>query len=212
MPQLIHGDHPGLTWQGAISFDRNDQWVMPWRIPYDERSLFPPDALRERAAMPAGIRISFYSDTEVLGGSVETAEESSPIDLYCDGRFFGSAGLEGKANFRFVGLPGSRKLIELWLPQHGEFRLRGLELSDGATLENFEDNRPRWIAYGSSITHCRTAESPSQTWPAIAARRHGLNPDLPGLRRRLPPGADGRAHDPGVACRLHLNEAGDKRL
>ena len=67
MPQLIHGDHPGLTWQGAISIDRNDQWVMPWRIPYDERSLFPPDALRERAAMPAGIRISFYSDTEVSG-------------------------------------------------------------------------------------------------------------------------------------------------
>ena len=175
MPQLIHGDHPGLTWQGAISFDRNDQWVMPWRIPYDQRSLFPPDALRERAAMPAGIRISFYSDTEVLGGLVEPAEESSPIDLYCDGRFFGSAGLEGNESFRFVGLPGSRKLIELWLPQHGEFRLRGLELSEGATLENFEDNRPRWITYGSSITHCRTAESPSQTWPAIAARQHGLN-------------------------------------
>jgi hypothetical protein len=29
---------------------------------------------------------------------------------------------------------------------------------------------PRWVAYGSSITQCRGAEGPSQTWPALVAR------------------------------------------
>ena len=67
------------------------------------------------------------------------------------------------------------KLIELWLPQFGQFQLRSLEIDDGATLETFTDTRPRWITYGSSITQCRAAASPTQTWPAVVARTHGLN-------------------------------------
>ena len=175
MPQMISPTHPSLTWQGAISFHHTGDWTMPWRIPYDDRALFPPDALRDRAAMPAGVRISFRSDTQMVSGRVEPAAESSPIDLYCGGEFCGSAELEGLDSFRFDGLPGGDKLVELWLPQHGEFRLRSLELSEGASLEPFEDGRPRWTAYGSSITHCRTAASPSQTWPGVAARSLGLN-------------------------------------
>ena len=42
-------------------------------------------------------------------------------------------------------------------------------------FESYEDARPKWVTYGSSITHCRTAESPSQTWPGVAARQSGLN-------------------------------------
>lgn len=179
MPQTIHPEDPRLTWQGAISFHRTDDWVMPWRIPYDDRILFPPDALRDRAAMPAGVRISFHSDTNMLAGSVVPwvgePDPGSPIDLYCDGESVGSAPLEGKKGFRFEDLPVGKKLLELWLPQHGEFRLCGLELSDGATLEPYDDRRPRWVAYGSSITHCRTAASPSLTWPAVAARACDFN-------------------------------------
>ncbi len=175
MPQTIRPDDARLTWQGAISFRDTGEWRMPWRIPYEDRSLFPPDALRERAAMPAGVRLSFRSDTETVAGAVVPAVESSPIDLYCDGKFHGSAALEGRDGFRFDGLPAGEKLVELWLPQHGEFRLRHLEVSDGAGLELYDDRRPRWVAYGSSITHCRTAASPSLTWPAVAARACDLN-------------------------------------
>ena len=148
---------------------------MPWRLPYDDLALFPPDALRDRAAMPAGVRISFHSDAELVVGSVQPwvgdPDPGSPIDLYCDGKFFGSAPLDGRDGFRFDDLPGGRKLVELWLPQHGEFRLSSLDLSDGATIESYEDARPKWVTYGSSITHCRTAESPSQTRPGVAARQ-----------------------------------------
>ena len=147
---------------------------MPWRLPYHDLALFSPDALRYRAAMPAGVRISFHSDTELVAGSVQPCvgdtDPGSPIDLYCDGKFFGSAPLDGRDGFRFDDLPGGRKLVELGLPQHGGFRLSSLDLSDGATIESYEDARPKWVSYGSSITHCRTAESPSQTWPGVAAR------------------------------------------
>ena len=175
MSLLLSPDDPRITWQGAISLQHTDGWVMPWRIPHEDRGLFPPDALQERAAMPAGVRISFHSNTSTVAGQVESYPEAALLDLCCDGQFHGSVELAGQESFVFQDLPPGEKLIELWLPQFSEFRLRALELGDGATVAAFDDPRPRWTAYGSSITHCRTAERPSQTWPAIVAREHGLN-------------------------------------
>ena len=148
---------------------------MPWRIPHQDRILFPPDVLRERAAMPAGVRIAFHSDTATVAGQIEQQSDIGLLDLYCDERFHGSVALAGRDSFAFGDLPPGEKLIELWLPQVGEFRLTSVELSDGATVTPYDDPRPRWVTYGSSITHCRTAERPSETWPAIVARGHGLN-------------------------------------
>jgi hypothetical protein len=125
--------------------------------------------------MPAGVRISFHSDTQTVAGEIEPVDEPSKIDLYCDGRLHGMIDLAGQRRFEFRDLPDGEKLIELWLPQYVQFRLHGLELTAGATVKPYDDSRPRWVTYGSSITHCRAAESPSQTWPAIAARKLGLN-------------------------------------
>ena len=175
MPLQIRPTDPRITWQGAISFQETDRWTMPWRIPFDDRAFYPPDALRERASMPAGVRISFRSDTQMVAGHVEPNGEPGGIDLYCDGQFQGANDLVDQRRFKFQALPDGEKLIELWLPQYAQFRLRELELTAGATVTPYDDPRPRWVTYGSSITHCRAAESPSQTWPAIAARKHGLN-------------------------------------
>lgn len=173
---LLRPDDPRLTWRGIVSLERTDQWVAPWRLPHQVRGLFPPQRLQERAQMPAGVRIAFCSDTALVAGEIADPDpESSPIDLCCDGQLVGTVQLAGQTRFAFEDLPGGSKQIELWLPQFGIFRLRTLALSAGATLAPLEDARPRWIAYGSSITQCRTAESPTQTWPAIVARTLGLN-------------------------------------
>lgn len=173
---LIRPDDPRITWQGAISCHRTEEWTQPWRLPFDDLALFPPDALRERAAMAAGVRISFHSDTTSLAGRIERADaEASPIDLLCDGQLHTSVELAERDAFEFRDLPAGDKLLELWLPQYTELRLRSLEVSDGAFLSPYQDPRPLWTTYGSSITHCRTAASPSRTWPAIVAREHGLN-------------------------------------
>ena len=170
----IHPADPRLTWQGIVSLEQGDGWVMPWRIPLSDLALYN-GMLAGRAAMPSGARIAFHSDTTAIAGEVATSPEMAPIDLCCDGAFVASIALEGQRGFRFDGLAARDKQVELWLPQFGEFRLRGLDLDDGASLQPFEDARPRWITYGSSITHCRTAASPSQTWPAIVARAMGFN-------------------------------------
>ena len=167
-------DAPQLTWQGAVSLQKTDDWVMPWRTPHPMQVLFP-EPLLERSAMPAGVRISFRSNTTRVSGNIVPQNESGMLDLCCDGEIVASLDLTQKDTFVFEGLSDTEKLIELWLPQFGSFQLRSLEIDDGATLNPFTDTRPRWVTYGSSITQCRTAASPTQTWPAIVARQHGLN-------------------------------------
>ena len=171
-------DAPQLNWQGAVSLQKTEDWVMPWRTPHPMHVLFP-EPLLERSAMPAGVRISFRSNTTQVSGNIvahfSQPGESRLLDLCCEGEIVASLDLTQKDDFDFDGLSDGEKLIELWLPQFGSFQLRSLEIDDGATLQPFTDARPRWVTYGSSITQCRTAASPTQTWPAIVARQHGLN-------------------------------------
>jgi lysophospholipase L1-like esterase len=176
MTHYIHPSDPRLSWPGAVSVQHTAEWAAPWRIPYQDQALFPPERLRERFQMPSGVRLAFYSDTTRVAGTLaDPFLDTAPVDLCCDGTFVGSVPLADRDGFCFDGLPRGDKLIELWLPQFGWFRLRGLELSDGATLRLYEDPRPKWVNYGSSISQCRGAESPWQTWPAIVARTLGLN-------------------------------------
>ena len=192
----VRSDDARLTWEGSISVQHTPEWSQPWRLPHGELGLFPPDTLIERAAMPAGIRLTFRSDTALLAGEVLPDPESAPVDLYVDGEWVGSAPLVGSGAFRFDGLnahaPKRERLIELWLPQFGRFRLRSLELSEGASLARHADHRKRWVTYGSSITQCRTASSPSFTWPGVVAR--GIDAHLTCL------GYGGQCHlDPMIA-------------
>ena len=52
MALLLEPYDPRLTWQGAVSLQRTDDWVMPWRIPFDEAGLFPPLALQVLGVLP----------------------------------------------------------------------------------------------------------------------------------------------------------------
>jgi hypothetical protein len=75
----------------------------------------------------------------------------------------------------FEGLPGTAASYALWLPHNAFLELRNLVLDADATLETAgSESRPRWIHYGSSISHCMEAVEPALTWPAVAARRAGL--------------------------------------
>lgn len=194
--QLIPLTDSRVMWAGAISVHHTDEWSMPWRIPHDERELFPPVELQARTAMPAGVRLVFRSNTTTISGTVTAVPEMAPIDLCCDGELIETYALDGQSEFSFQNLANDDKLIELWLPQFGEFRLQSLAIDDGATLTGHSDRRPRWITYGSSITQCRTASSPTQTWPAIVARNMNLHLTCLGF--------GGQCHlDPMIARMIH---------
>lgn len=188
MSMHINPEDPRLSWDGAISCERGDGWIKPWRIPFEQRLLFGKTSIDNmmicRAGMPAGVRIVFCSNTTTLEGEIgeiipnefNVAEtRAARLDLVCDGALHTSLALGEATGFRFDGLPAGEKRLELWLPEYRDFRLRALRLADGATLHRHEDTRPRWLVYGSSYTQSRGAASPYYTWPAIAAREHDLN-------------------------------------
>lgn len=167
-------DSPNLNWQGVVSVEKTGDSLMPWRTPHEMHGLYP-EPLLERSAMPAGVRISFRSNTTHISGSIVEQRDSGMLDLCCNGEFMASYDLRGKNSFVFDNLPDKEKLIELWLPQFGRFQLRNIDIDDGATIEPYIDKRPKWITYGSSITQCRSAASPIQTWPGIVARSKRFN-------------------------------------
>ena len=100
MPQHIAASDLRLTLPGAISTEMTDDRVMPWRIPYVERNLFAKE-LVEKAAMPAGVRIRFQSNTSSIEGFCNSFPERSPVDLLIDGGYVASAVTQNKTAFRF---------------------------------------------------------------------------------------------------------------
>jgi len=163
--------------QGHISCERGDGWIKPWRLPFNRLRLFPPeDGIVIRAEDAAGVRLRLATDSPCLELLVGPSGERRLFDLTVGGALLQTVPLEpGETIVRFDDLPGGDGPLELWLPQTHPVTLRELRIAKGSSLDAPPDPRPRWVAYGSSITQCRTAHSPARTWPAIVARERGLH-------------------------------------
>jgi lysophospholipase L1-like esterase len=70
-------------------------------------------------------------------------------------------------------LPPGAKRVEVWLPNAASVDL--LELRIDGTSSAPPLDRPRWVHYGSSISHCLEAKRPTGVWPAVAARLAGVD-------------------------------------
>jgi hypothetical protein len=78
-------------------------------------------------------------------------------------------------SLRFDGLAPSTKRVEVWLPHAAAVELRGIAVDDGADATAPPSDQRRWVHYGSSISHCIEALSPTGVWPVVAARRAGVD-------------------------------------
>ncbi|MDP7636716.1 MAG: SGNH/GDSL hydrolase family protein [Phycisphaerae bacterium] len=164
-----------LTWSGAVCLKRSDGWVMPCRLPCDDLEMYPPE-LRDLAAMPSGVRLRFATDAKAVAFETQPMAAAGNLDLYADNVLAGTAAFkQGDTMIHFKNLSPGEKTLELWLNHILPFCLRAIGLPDGAFLDKSQDLRPKWITYGSSITHCGGAGSPSFTWPAIVSRAKNLN-------------------------------------
>lgn len=151
-------------------------------------------------AMPAGVRVAFETDADTIELEVLTTSTESPLegpkapifDLVVGRECVDARAAEhgnrvvinafdepprferGEPDtLRFTGLGSERRLVEIWLPQQAVVELRALR-ADGEVAPR-EISAPRWIHHGSSISHCAEAHSPARTWPALVARRRGLD-------------------------------------
>lgn len=92
-----------------------------------------------------------------------------------DGRTSVSEKVKESSTVVFDGLPAGRKTVTIWLPQTMMVDLIGIQGADGEPVEAAADSMsPRWLHYGSSISHCHTPALPTQVWPVIVSEKNGL--------------------------------------
>jgi hypothetical protein len=170
--------------QGHIELQREDGWIKPWRLPYAQRALFPsPDeGLLGRAENTSGVRLRLETASTKLSLGFLPLPMSEPaagragfhFDLTIDGDLIHSVCVEpGGTEAQFNDLPAGSKIVEIWLSQ--EIPVALTTLAGDEPGGPVADDRPRWVTYGSSLTHCVRAHSPARTWPAIVARQRGLH-------------------------------------
>jgi lysophospholipase L1-like esterase len=167
----------GNAWAG------NDDLPYPRADPTDLDRL-PGDTVGT-ARLPVGVRLEFVGDAESLAVDYETQTD----DLGYRGEGAGTAftliaGDEsvsvpaqlGSGTARFsldqLGARDPEQPLVVYLPEGMRPRVVALRV-DGGALEP-APCRPRWLAYGDSITEGWIASGPSGAWPAVAARRFAL--------------------------------------
>ncbi len=160
---------------GAVSVDANEQFVMPWRLPFDELDLYH-ESLVDHASMPAGVRLVCVSDTSRIELDVERPGAEALYDLLVDASLHQRVDVsETDGTVRFEDLPVGEHRLEVFLPLGMPARISAFRIDAGASASPWPDDQPRWITYGSSITHARQAAGPTEAWPAMVANRFGLN-------------------------------------
>lgn len=166
-----------IMMEGSVSVERGDGWLKPWRLPFGKRALFPPEeGLIARAEMAAGVRLFLATDSRAIGVSFVPGNAPIPVDLTLDGALLQASVLEpGADTVLFESLPEGDKTVEIWFGQTSVVQVCDVFVEPESSFRVPPDPRPKWITYGSSITHCGAAHSPSRTWPATAARALGLN-------------------------------------
>ena len=174
----ISATDPRLTWSGTISLESNANSTKPWRIPHQDQDIYSPGVseLAGRAEMPSGVRVRFATAATELTVVCEAFAEDGNFDLVIDNEIIATtAFVAGDSEVRFADLPAGDKTLEIWLTPAMPVAVRHIALPDGSDIAASEDTRLKWVTYGSSITHCRTAGSPATTWPGVAARGQNLN-------------------------------------
>lgn len=166
-----------VRFDGAISLEPVAEGVQPWRLDFRDRELLDA-GLQESARVPAGVRITFRSDTRSLALGISNPDSvHASVDLVLDGALHQTIRLTAPPRhaLRFDDLRAGEKRIEIYLPTFGQTVIHDLAIDDGASIAARDDRRVRWSTYGSSLTMCRRAASPTRAWPAMVASEFGWN-------------------------------------
>jgi hypothetical protein len=188
--------------RGALELEPTEHGLMPHRLPAGARARGADSQLLGAEAQPAGVRLAFRTRAtavELDTLRTTTVYQGAPsrpdgiYDLVVDGQLSGQATGSGGdvltvdmatgasetrpgpvGTVRFTGLPDRLKEVELWLPWAEPTRLAALRTD--APVEPLPLGvRPVWLHHGSSISQGSVADSPSTTWPALAASLGGVD-------------------------------------
>ncbi|MFI7604282.1 GDSL-type esterase/lipase family protein [Micromonospora sp. NPDC049366] len=185
--------------RGVAEVEVTSRGLRPHRLPAWVREQFPDGQLLAMEAQPSGVRLVFRtaaSSIELVSRPTRIAYAGAErprgrIDVYADGELTVRDVLDGGDRIEIdlatgqttfhpgpahtttvSGLPAGRHRIEVWLPHNESVEL--IELRADAPVEPDDTGAPLWVHHGSSISHGSNALAPSDIWPAVAARRAGV--------------------------------------
>ncbi|MBP3043692.1 lipase [Arthrobacter jiangjiafuii] len=185
--------------RGAAELETTARGLRPHRLPTWVRTRFPDPQLLMAEGQPSGVRLVLTTTAEVLEVVVHPSRvvyrgadrPRGSLDLVVDGELLQSDELTGGSYTEvdmstgagslvdgpshvgvFRGLPAGPKVVEIWLPHNESVEL--VELRTDAPVLPHRSDKPVWLHHGSSISHGSNAATPSQIWPAVAARAGGV--------------------------------------
>ncbi|BBH68419.1 lipase [Actinoplanes sp. OR16] len=185
--------------RGAAELEVTPRGVRPHRLPAWVGEQFPDGQLQSMESQPSGVRINLLttaSTIELVTHPTRIAytgvdRPRGRIDVYADGELLVRDVLDGGDRIEvdlatgttafhpgephtttITGLPPGRRRFEIWLPHNESVEVIGLRAD--APIEPDDTPRPLWVHHGSSISQGSNAVAPSEIWPAVAARRAGV--------------------------------------
>jgi hypothetical protein len=187
--------------RGALELERTGRGVLPHRLPEWARRQIPDDQLAMAEAQPSGVRLALRTTATAIELDVlptKLAYVGAPprpdgiYDLVVDGRLVDRGSVTGgnvrlidmqtgateiqpgeSSTLRFDDLVEGAKDVVIWLPHNEVTEL--VALRTNAPVQSLPETRRQvWLHHGSSISHGSDAESPSTTWPAVAAAGGGV--------------------------------------
>ena len=164
----------GLPWLGE---NLPDLWRLPRRL---AASL--PDGVRRQMRFPTGARLRLRGDTSELHLRVRCASDhpAAGLDVYVDGRFWGTASTRGVTEGEvrcFAGASGETKDIVIYMPSRQELQIVALGIDRHAkcgTPESFSRDCPL-VLYGSSVAQGVGASRPGMSYAAILGRSMNID-------------------------------------
>ncbi|MGW2647308.1 GDSL-type esterase/lipase family protein [Streptomyces sp. NPDC001393] len=187
--------------RGALDLERTAHGLLPHRLPARARAQCADPQLALAESQPSGVRLVFRTRaTTVELDALPTKRiyvgapprPDGVYELLVDGRPAGSGRIAGGntltidmsagtaehrpgpvGTVRFSGLPGTAKVVEIWLPHNETTELVALR-TDAPVAAVPHQDRKVWLHHGSSISHGSDAAGPTTTWPALAASLGGV--------------------------------------
>ncbi|MFC4065792.1 GDSL-type esterase/lipase family protein [Actinoplanes subglobosus] len=185
--------------RGAAETEVTARGLRPHRLPTWVRDQFPDGQLLSMESQPSGVRVAFTTTAtrfELVTHPTRIAYVGADrprgrIDVHVDGDLAVRDVLDGGDRIEVdlatgttafhagqphtttvSGLPAGRHRVEIWLPHNESVEL--VDLRADGPIEPGDTTRPLWVHHGSSISHGSNAVAPSEIWPAVAARRGGV--------------------------------------
>lgn len=178
---------------GAVRFEETEKGLAFHRFTKEQSDWYArtSENFYIKSLSPAGVKLSFKTDSERLFLKLETVESVSrwyfSVDVFCDGKSVGYIDNIGEKTLpkkfafldqedaRFSQNPGiyfkefslgkGEKTVCVHLPWSTQVFLSEMEVDDGAFVEAVKPEK-KALVFGDSITHGYDALRPSNRYPA----------------------------------------------